>query len=479
MPNPYVNKVTANNVTLIDLTSDTVTPSTLMQGYTAHDKSGALITGTATGGGAEAGTVTQDAQGYLVLDDEESSGSVTVDALSVTANGTYTASEGHAYSPVTVAVPSGGGGDSGNRSDPIRFFDYDGTLVASYTSAPSSLPANPSHEGLVAQGWNRSLEDIAMQFASSGACDVGQMYTTSDGRTRIHVTVSDATKSFWFGLAPNGTLSIDWGDGSESSSMTGTSYTTIVTVQHTYATAGSYVISVEAESGGFAFYSTSSGYTRLLNKDKFTGNYYNQAYGGCVTAIELGDGARVGNDAFSRLFNMRSITIPDGVTSIGTYAFCYCYALESITIPDGVTSIGTYSFQNCYSIKSITIPDTVTSISTYAFSNCYALKSVTIPDSVTSISGNMFTSCFSLESVTIPDGVTSIGSNAFVGCYNMDEYHFLPTTPPTLTNTSAFTNIQSDCKMYVPYSADHSILEAYQTATNWSTYASRMVEEEA
>lgn len=50
MANEYVNKVVLGSSTLIDLTSDTVTPSTLMQGYTAHDRSGALITGTASGG---------------------------------------------------------------------------------------------------------------------------------------------------------------------------------------------------------------------------------------------------------------------------------------------------------------------------------------------------------------------------------------------------------------------------------------------
>lgn len=48
--NPYVNKVQFGNQTLIDLTSDTVTADKLMQGYTAHDRTGALITGTATGG---------------------------------------------------------------------------------------------------------------------------------------------------------------------------------------------------------------------------------------------------------------------------------------------------------------------------------------------------------------------------------------------------------------------------------------------
>lgn len=99
--------------------------------------------------------------------------------------------------------------EGSQENNPIRFFDYDGTIVASYTEVPESLPPNPTHEGLTAQGWNWTLEDIATQFESTGACDVGQMYITDDGKTRIYITVSDQTKSFWFGLAPNGTLSID------------------------------------------------------------------------------------------------------------------------------------------------------------------------------------------------------------------------------------------------------------------------------
>lgn len=105
MANQYVNKVqTSNGNTLIDLTGDTVTADKLMQGYTAHDRSGAVITGTATGGGS----VTQDQDGYIVLDDDAPSGSITVESLSVTSNGTYTAPSGKAYSPVTVNVSGGG-----------------------------------------------------------------------------------------------------------------------------------------------------------------------------------------------------------------------------------------------------------------------------------------------------------------------------------------------------------------------------------
>ena len=106
--NPYVNKVQlADGTSLIDISSDTVTADKLMQGYTAHDRTGALITGTATGGGS-GGNVWQDAQGYVHLDDEGTP-PITVESLSVTQNGTYTAPTGTAYSPVAVNVSGGGG----------------------------------------------------------------------------------------------------------------------------------------------------------------------------------------------------------------------------------------------------------------------------------------------------------------------------------------------------------------------------------
>lgn len=50
MANQYKNKIVYNGSTLIDLTGDTVTASNLAQGVTAHDASGAPITGTMSGG---------------------------------------------------------------------------------------------------------------------------------------------------------------------------------------------------------------------------------------------------------------------------------------------------------------------------------------------------------------------------------------------------------------------------------------------
>lgn len=103
---------------------------------------------------------------------------------------------------------------------------------------------------------------------------------------------------------------------------------------------------------------------------------------------------------------------------------------------------------------------------------CNMLQAVEIGKSVTSISNSAFNSCSSLASVVIPDSVTSIGSNSFYSCSGMAFYDFRASkSVPTLSNTNAFTDIPSDCKIVVP----DSLYDSWKTATNWSTYASKMV----
>ena len=76
-----------------------------------------------------------------------------------------------------ATIPSGGGGST-TRKD-VNFYDYDGTIVNSYTATEfanlSAMPDNPSHDGLTAQGWNWSLSDAKSYVASYGELDVGQL----------------------------------------------------------------------------------------------------------------------------------------------------------------------------------------------------------------------------------------------------------------------------------------------------------------
>lgn len=73
--------------------------------------------------------------------------------------------------------------------------------------------------------------------------------------------------------------------------------------------------------------------------------------------------------------NLASITIPEGVTSIGDYAFANCTGLTSIVIPESMASIGFYAFLNCTGLTSINIPENMTSIEHFAFEGCTGLWS--------------------------------------------------------------------------------------------------------
>ena len=114
-----------------------------------------------------------------------------------------------------------------------------------------------------------------------------------------------------------------------------------------------------------------------------------------------------------------SVSIANGVASIGSYAFYGCTGLTDVTIPDSVTGIGTYAFAACTGLTSVTIPDSLTDIPFAAFVNCTGLSSVVIPDSVTNVSEYAFYGCTDLTSVIVPDSVTSIGGHAFYGCADL------------------------------------------------------------
>ena len=418
---------------------------------------------------------------------------------------------------ILVTATGGGGSPASVSPKDINFYDYDGTLVEAWTleelAGKSALPANPTHDGLTAQGWNWPLEDLK---STNRAMNVGQMYVTDDGKTRLYLTIAAPGRQdvplYISQTVANG-VTIDWGDGSPAETLAGTGN---VNTTHHYAEIGDYVITLDPADGctlglghGSSSYDVlgSTGnngrvYCNMLQRveigDRVTSiGSYAFAYCHSLASITIPDGVTsigsyafrscyslssvaipdgvtsIGSYAFAYCYSLASITIPDGVTSIGSYAFASCYPLASVTIPDGVTSIGGYAFQSCYSLSSITIPDGVTSIGSYAFQTCYSLSSITIPDSVTSIGSYAFAYCYSLASITIPDGVTSIGSYAFAYCYGVAEYHLLPTTPPALSTTNVFQDIPDDCIIYVPAGS----LAAYQSATNWATYADQIQEE--
>ena len=137
-----------------------------------------------------------------------------------------------------------------------------------------------------------------------------------------------------------------------------------------------------------------------LGKDSFTGYPF------------AGDWYKFGR-------NIRSVTIPQSVTSIGDSAFSFCIALTEVTIPQSVTSIGKDAFVGCEKLDSLTIDDAATSIGDWAFAQCYVLSKLSLGKKIKTIGDHAFFDCRILDNVTIPQSVTSIGDSAFGRCYQL------------------------------------------------------------
>jgi hypothetical protein len=118
--------------------------------------------------------------------------------------------------------------------------------------------------------------------------------------------------------------------------------------------------------------------------------------------------------------------------------------------------------------------NSVTTIGDYAFRDCTSLTSITIPNSVTSIGNYAFQFCERLARVIIGSGIWSIGIGCFNTIRNFSNIYFYSATPPVLHTFLGSTNtFKSSITIHVPVGSG----DAYKSATNWSAYASQIVED--
>lgn len=442
----------------------------------------------------------------------------------------------------------------------VNFYDYDGTVVYSYTKeqflAMADMPANPAHTRLSAQGWNWTLEAAQSYVTKYGTCEIGQMYITDDGRTRLYIRIgrSEAyTVHLKFNQSAENGVTVNWGDGSaaETAETAGN-----VDMTHTYAAEGDYIITMAvADECSVRLGTSTTAGTTLANAGGSATCFFRQGVrnGGvagrdALIALEIGSGVTdIGSCALNFSTNLRTITIPKEVTHIRSLSFVGCIMLDAVVVPSGVTEIGEIAFgwcqhataiclpggltalktgalMQCIVVKRISVPEGVTAIpqqvfsglnaaevisipdtiagviGQYAFERCYKVETLNIPVGVTSIGGAAFKCCYNLKHIELPEGVTTIGQMAFSSCFGfedfiipstvtkidkfaflyndgMNTFHVRATTPPVLEAT-AFTESLPGLTIYVPYSADHSVLNAYLAATGWSGRGDQIREEE-
>ena len=254
-----------------------------------------------------------------------------------------------------------------------------------------------------------------------------------------------------------------------------------------------------------------------------------------IVDVIIEDGVtNIGNTSFYESASIRSIAIPNSVTSIGQFAFSRS-SLESLDIPAAVTTIGdnaisflhnlTYinvaegntafssidgvlfdasqemlylyppnregasytipnsvktlrnqSFQHSRNLTTVTIPEGVTNAAfdqnTFAFMS--ALTSVTLPNSMTFVNTTMFGGSGALKSITLGTGVTLVNRGALQNCTALESITFLGTTPPE-TPQGALWSFMSTNDMdssAIKLYAPLEALEAYREHDIWGKFHS-------
>lgn len=305
-------------------------------------------------------------------------------------------------------------------------YDSGETWSTTATSATTLIEANSEYCGYIPPAQMFKLKANYSDGTSySAGCDSSSDLTTAT--TTAHSTSHTAMTDAEIGSCVTGI---------SSNAFNGFSSLSSVTIPNTVTTIW-----------GGAF-----GYTKLIDV----------TIPNSVTSIR--------SEAFKSISTLTSITVSDNVSSLSDYAvFGYNTNLENVQLPNNLSgALGAALFASCGKLSNISIPSGVTSIGSNCFSYCYQIPSIEIPSGVTSIGDNAFYYCSSLTSLTIPSGVTSIGNVAFQFCNNLSSITILATTPPTLGN-SAFNNT-NDCPIYVPSES----VETYKSSNNWSAYASRI-----
>lgn len=341
--------------------------------------------------------------------------------------------------------------------------DYDGTFLADEyhkTGETFNLPQLPNHSKLEFQEWTNTAPIIDNSvIVETQDIIIRPIYTTKSGLCEFDFDLNNATaglQNYRVHLFMTGTK--DWGDG-----------TVDTLTMHTYTSYGKYTITCDG---------TDFNFPDEYDYNIFGANYYEQSsckeirFGSNITSIP--------NYAFTSCIGLKTVTIPNGVISLGEQY--NCTGLENLTlpntlkrfegvqntnrlniyaIPDNVryvrdacssgtimlklpndlTIYGHSTFKGTRHLKNIVVPDAITVLETGVFRGCSNLQTAVLPQltdipdqtfldcsslskidiafGVLTLGKSVFNNCVALQSLVLPDTVTTIGDSCFKGCCSL------------------------------------------------------------
>lgn len=217
---------------------------------------------------------------------------------------------------------------------------------------------------------------------------------------------------------------------------------------------------------------------------------------------ELPDDITSITDCIYAGFNIRTLKLPEGLTSIGRLAFYNCKDLKDIWLPKSLSRIGEAAFfsssanlhvadlasfcrltagdlyiqesslyENDQEIVDLQIPAGVETVNNNLFTNCKNIRTVSFPEQIKNIGYKAFEDCTNLESVELPESLTSISGGAFDGCKGIKSVNakMKASCPviPTDGYTGAFdAEVYSNAVLSIP----KGLTELYMGQADWCRF---------
>lgn len=310
---------------------------------------------------------------------------------------------------------------------------------------------------------------VNTNVASGGGSD---MPVIGDGKTYLYIKIAEKGRMnvpLYFSQTVANGVTIDWGDGSATQTLSGTGNTNTT---HTYADTGEYVISLNPADGcKLGLGHGKSDFCVMGPSSLYNANY---GYAQMLVAVEWGHKSSVTNYAFYNCRSLKTFIITAPLVSIyfNAYVFYNCSSLADLRFASDLPVILTNnSLYGCTSLERLEFSSLMHSGSCTDALMYSGVKKIIIHGTA-EFGQSCLENMPNLVSVEVLGNVSYVQDKAFMGNFFATLYNFSHcTSVPTLRSTLAFSSIPSDCKIVVP----DALYDEWIAATNWSSYASYIV----
>ncbi len=230
--------------------------------------------------------------------------------------------------------------------------------------------------------------------------------------------------------------------------------------------------------------------------------HYFYKYG--LSSVSIGEGVRtIGAHAFDGCSHLLEVNMGDAVTSIGDYAFNDCfkesfqgvreveytltgiiknkeglnacpiiweikdYTPQPLSLPEILMSLGEGAFNGCDELPAINFPSSLETIPEMAFNGCKKLTKIELLEGLKNIGNGAFTGCQGVKEISIPASLEN-GSRVFVECDSVVDVYYHAVTPKTFDEGffSPKVYASNDAVVHAP----NALLETLKGITPWALF---------